>query len=221
MSIPVNQQCCRNCSHRIEHKPKLENFCHCNLISIPETYVYTLSDDDNDCVNWNERITVMITGVTVSQPVSYTDERGWLYELFRADSTPTSILPAMAYVSCTKPGVSRGPHEHLTQTDTFVFLSGYWYIKLWDNRPDSQTYKTVMRAKIKPGTIVVVPPGVVHAYGNANALKSGLVLNLPNVLYRGFGKLDKPDEIRHETNKDFPVNDIQNQHWIRKWLQKD
>ena len=47
-----------------------------------------------------------------------------------------------------------------------------------------------------PG-ILLVPPGVVHAYQNVGP-KDGLVLNLPNRLFAGRDKQEPVDEIRHE-----------------------
>jgi dTDP-4-dehydrorhamnose 3,5-epimerase len=44
---------------------------------------------------------------------------------------------------------------------------------------------------------VVIPPGIVHAYRNVGKV-AGLVVNCPNRLYRGEGRHDPVDEIRHE-----------------------
>ena len=41
----------------------------------------------------------------------YHDQRGWLVELFRNDLIDPKFHPVMAYVSQTKPGVTRGPSE--------------------------------------------------------------------------------------------------------------
>ncbi|HZI49646.1 MAG TPA: hypothetical protein VFD75_17745, partial [Pyrinomonadaceae bacterium] len=43
----------------------------------------------------------------------YDDSRGWLMELFRSDDLPAEFLPVMAYISSTRPGITRGPHEHV------------------------------------------------------------------------------------------------------------
>jgi dTDP-4-dehydrorhamnose 3,5-epimerase len=45
--------------------------------------------------------------------------------------------------------------------------------------------------------MVLVPKGVVHAYRNVGQ-SSGIVFNCPNRLYRGKGKRETIDEIRHE-----------------------
>jgi dTDP-4-dehydrorhamnose 3,5-epimerase len=43
----------------------------------------------------------------------------------------------------------------------------------------------------------------VHAYKNIGD-EPGLVINLPNKLYAGWGKKEKVDEIRYEGNQDSP-----------------
>lgn len=156
-----------------------------------------------------------IDGVIINPLTQYTDDRGWLTEAYRSDQT--HWLPQMAYVSATYPGVVRGPHEHLTQTDMFVFITGHWWVKLWDHRQDSLTYCARMRFKVTTPTMVIVPPGVVHAYGNAGGFRQALVINLPDQLYKGVGKLDPVDEIRHEGSPLFPVKDIRNQHWFTRF----
>lgn len=128
------------------------------------------------------------------------DERGWLCELFRQDEMPADLLPAMAYLSETLPGATRGPHEHLQQTDTFCFFGpATFHLYLWDNRPESPTYlchEIAVLGKDRP-MMVIVPPGVVHGYRNVGEV-AGLIVNCPNRLYRGEGRNDPVDEIRHE-----------------------
>ena len=50
---------------------------------------------------------------------------------------------------------------------------------------------------------LVVPPGVVHAYKNVGTGR-GVVFNGANRLYKGFGKKDVVDEIRHEEHEGSP-----------------
>jgi dTDP-4-dehydrorhamnose 3,5-epimerase len=46
-----------------------------------------------------------------------------------------------------------------------------------------------------------VPVGVVHAYKNVGT-DVGIVLNAANRLYKGWGRKDPVDEIRHEDQAD-------------------
>ncbi|HEY6009808.1 MAG TPA: dTDP-4-dehydrorhamnose 3,5-epimerase, partial [Geobacteraceae bacterium] len=63
-----------------------------------------------------------IHDVVVRPLAKYLDERGWLAELYRSDELPADVMPVMAYISMTQPGVARGPHEHVDQTDYFCFI---------------------------------------------------------------------------------------------------
>lgn len=140
-------------------------------------------------------------GVVIKELNVFTDERGWLTELFRYDET--DFRPVMSYVSMTKPGIARGPHEHLDQSDFFCFF-GNFRLYLWDNRQGSPSYgeKFVMDMKGKPVT-AIVPPRVVHAYKNMGP-GDGLVLNLPDRLFKGQGKKDPVDEVRYENDPGSP-----------------
>ncbi|NMC75438.1 MAG: dTDP-4-dehydrorhamnose 3,5-epimerase [Geobacteraceae bacterium] len=141
-----------------------------------------------------------IHGVVVRPLTKYLDDRGWLSELFRLDELEGVMKPAMAYLSMTRPGIARGPHEHVEQTDYFCFLGpSNFKIYLWDRRPESPSFgvRQIFFAGLDAPALVVVPPGVVHAYKNVG-VENGLVFNAPDRLYAGEGKKFPVDEIRHE-----------------------
>ena len=111
----------------------------------------------------------------------------------------------MNYVSFTKSGMARGPHEHIKQKDIFCFMGpGVFKIKLWDNRKNSKTFKCCR--KIIGGDDnpirIIIPPGVDHAYKNISEEVDGMVINYPDKLYRGWEKKEEVDEIRHEDKVD-------------------
>ncbi len=147
-----------------------------------------------------------IDGVIWKPLNKYHDARGWLCELFRHDEVPAEFVPVMAYVSATEPGVARGPHEHLDQADYFCFLGpSNFKVYLWDNRPASPTYRARQADVVgadKPA-LLIVPAGVVHAYKNVGA-EPGVVFNCPNRLYKGPGRKEPVDEVRHEETADSP-----------------
>src|SRR6266850_2943091 len=110
-----------------------------------------------------------IKDVIVRDLRRFNDERGWLSELFRRDELAAEFFPAMAYISSTKPGVARGPHEHVDQADGFCFLGpSNFKLRMWDNRADSATHGNVMTLVVGADNpkFVVIPRGVVHAYQN-------------------------------------------------------
>ncbi len=129
------------------------------------------------------------------------DQRGFLCETFRLDQLPPGVKPAMSYISYTKSGISRGPHEHLEQTDIFAFTGpGNFLLKLWDNRINSKTYCNYMEIVVGESmpALVVIPPGVVHGYKNISSDIDGMVINYPDKLYKGWQRKEDVDEVRHE-----------------------
>lgn len=147
-----------------------------------------------------------VEGVIWRPLKKYHDHRGWLCELYRNDDLPEEYRPVMCYVSVTEPGVARGPHEHVDQADYFCFYGpSSFKMYLWDNRPQSKTYGHVETrvVGVNEPMALVVPVGVVHAYRNVGDVP-GLVVNAANRLYKGWGRKEPVDEIRHEDAADSP-----------------
>ncbi|MEW6108963.1 MAG: dTDP-4-dehydrorhamnose 3,5-epimerase family protein [Nitrospirota bacterium] len=140
-------------------------------------------------------------GVVIRDIDVFVDERGWLAEIFRNDES--DFAPVMSYVSMTKPGVARGPHEHIEQTDFFFFL-GHFRLYLWDNRKESSTYmeRIIVDKQGKPFA-VIIPPRIVHAYRNVGP-EDAFVINLPDRLYRGEKRALPVDEVRYENDPGSP-----------------
>ena len=62
----------------------------------------------------------------------------------------------------------------------------------------SQGITTIVVGQENP-SVVIVPAGVVHGYQNIGDTE-GIVINCPNRLYRGAGRREEVDEIRHEND---------------------
>jgi dTDP-4-dehydrorhamnose 3,5-epimerase len=147
----------------------------------------------------------MIKDLVIKKVEKYVDERGWLVEVWRRDEL-AEFDPAMAYLSLTKPGVIRGPHEHVYQSDCFIFAGpGSFRLYLWDRREDSPTKgeETKIAVGADKPTLVIVPPGVVHGY-KCISEEAAISINLPDKLYKGEGKKEEIDEIRWESRTDSP-----------------
>src|SRR3989338_5761239 len=146
----------------------------------------------------------MIEGVIIKKLNKFEDDRGWLAEIYRNDET--NYNPVMGYVSSTKPGIIRGPHEHTKQSDCFVFLGpGDFELHLWDNREKSKTngqYLKISAGENNP-TKVIVPPAGAHAHKNISD-KDAWCINLPDKLYKGKNKQEAVDEIRWEEKENSP-----------------
>ncbi len=149
-----------------------------------------------------------IDGVITKSLTKYTDQRGWLMELFREDELDAEVMPVMSYISMTVPGVARGPHEHADQADLFCFAGpSDFRLYLWDNRKGSPTYGNTQKliAGESDPMAIVVPAGVVHGYKNIGK-RDGLVVNCPNRLFKGTGKTEPVDEKRYEDDADSPFH---------------
>ncbi len=146
----------------------------------------------------------MIEDVIIKKLNKFEDARGWLSEIWRRDED--DFQPAMGYVSVTKPGVSRGPHEHQFQSDVFVFFGpGSFKLYLWDRRENSATQEESWSEEVGENNpcLVIVPPGVVHGYKCVSEIPA-YCINLPDKLYRGEGKKEEVDEIRWEQDENSP-----------------
>jgi len=146
----------------------------------------------------------MIEGVIIKELKKFSDERGWLTEIYRRDEIDSA--PAMSYVSLTLPGVARGPHEHVYQSDYFIFIGpGSFKLYLWDRRDGSATKGAKMEIEVGEDNpcAVLVPPGVVHGYKCISQVPA-LSINLPDKLYKGVAKQSEIDEIRWEEDEHSP-----------------
>lgn len=146
----------------------------------------------------------MINDVIIKKLQKFEDERGWLSEIWRTDELEYN--PVMGYVSFSRQGVVRGPHEHRKQSDCFVFAGpGDFEMYLWENREGRVNYRKMERMLVGESnpTLIIVPPGVVHGYKCVSP-QGGYYVNLPDRLYKGKSKSDQVDEIRWEADPDSP-----------------
>jgi dTDP-4-dehydrorhamnose 3,5-epimerase len=146
----------------------------------------------------------MIKDVIIKKLEKFSDERGWLSEIWRIDEG--GYTPMMGYISLTEPGIVRGPHEHKEQSDAFVFAGpGTFELYLWENREGNPDYRKLEKLEVGENnpTMVIVPPGVVHGYKCVSDTPAYSV-NLPDRLYKGDLKKEEVDEIRWEKDPDSP-----------------
>jgi len=150
----------------------------------------------------------MIKGVIIKKLEEYSDERGWLTEVFRNDEIDQDLRPVMSFVVSSVPGKVRGLHEHKDQKEMFCFLGDTDFrFYLWDNRKDSETYKEKLVLDFKKGerNLIIVPPGIVHACKNVGD-KNGFFIAYTNKLYKGENRQEEVDEINYDENSEFKVD---------------
>lgn len=154
-----------------------------------------------------------IDGVLVQELSWYTDQRGSLSVLLRADQE--ALLGdrfGQAYVTTVLPGVVKGWHRHARQTDRMSGLKGETLLVLLDGRDDSPTRGALVETMLgeRHPRLVLIPPGVWHGLKAIGAGES-LVLNLPTLAY----DVDAPDEQRLAPD-DAPVDGLPAYDWHRR-----
>jgi dTDP-4-dehydrorhamnose 3,5-epimerase len=133
-----------------------------------------------------------MNGVTIKQLKKIEDHRGFLYEIYRCDDD--NHINQMAYMSYTKEGISRGPHEHNEQIDFFVFIGpGDFEFHVWNK---SGEHEILTVGESNPVSIRV-KPCIIHGY-KAISHGGAWSVNLPDSLYGGWMREKNVDEIRHE-----------------------
>jgi dTDP-4-dehydrorhamnose 3,5-epimerase len=107
-----------------------------------------------------------IDGVYFVRLESHPDDRGRFVETFRRRWIPGSREMVQGNRSDSQPGVLRGIHYHLFQSDYWYVPVGRTFTALVDLRPKSPTFKGVetfeMGEQNEVG--VFIPPGVGHGF---------------------------------------------------------
>ena len=86
-----------------------------------------------------------------------TDDRGWLFELVKSPCT------GQIFVSCTRPGITRGNHYHDTKVEKFCVIQGEGVIRFRHLLKDEIIEYPVNGRAIR---IVEIPPGYTHSIEN-------------------------------------------------------
>lgn len=149
----------------------------------------------------------LIEGVKIKKLRVIPDERGRLMEMLRCDDD-LFIKFGQAYMTSAYPGVVKGWHYHMKQTDNFVVVRGMMKVVLYDSREDSPTKGEVNEFFM--GThnpiLLQIPPYVFHGF-KCIGEEEALVVNFPTEPYN----YEEPDEYRvHPHDNDIPYD------WTRK-----
>jgi dTDP-4-dehydrorhamnose 3,5-epimerase len=136
------------------------------------------------------------------------DERGFLYEMLRADD-PFFQRFGQCYLTAVYPGVVKGWHWHERQTDHFVCVKGMAKVVLYDRREDSPTHGEVNEFFLgeRNPILLVIPRRVLHGMKGVGT-ETAMIVNLPTHPYDH----DDPDEYRVDPHdNDVPYD----------WAQRD
>jgi dTDP-4-dehydrorhamnose 3,5-epimerase len=146
-----------------------------------------------------ERIATRIEGVKVHQQVTQQDERGTLTELYSPFWGFDDIPLVFLYTVTIRPGMAKGWAVHHDQVDRYFFWGGSIKLVLYDDRPESPTYRMINELYFSElnRSLVLVPPHVYHAVQNVGTTE-GLMINLPSEPYHH----EDPDKYTLPLNND-------------------
>jgi dTDP-4-dehydrorhamnose 3,5-epimerase len=149
----------------------------------------------------------MISGVKIKQLKIIPDERGRLMEILRSDDHEF-IKFGQVYMTTAYPDVVKGWHYHKKQIDNMTVLKGMMKLVLYDNRPNSPTYKELNEIFFGDHNpvLVQIPNLVLHGFKCISETEA-IVINCPTELYNR----KEPDEFRLDPHtKEIPYD------WTRK-----
>jgi dTDP-4-dehydrorhamnose 3,5-epimerase len=116
-----------------------------------------------------------IDGLTIITVKQIGDDRGTVRELFRASSYAGVLAGVGPWrqlnVTETVRGAVRGMHGEET-TKLVACVAGEAFGAYLDARTDSATYGVVVTVGLRPGTQVLVPPGVCNGFQSLSAPSS-------------------------------------------------
>lgn len=126
----------------------------------------------------------MIDGVNVIPLKRIPDERGQILHMLRSDDAHFEKFGEI-YFSMVYPEVIKGWHLHTEMTLNYAVPMGTIKIVLYDDRPQSPTYKELM--ELYPGesnyVLITVPPGVWNGFKGVGVTPA-LVANCATIAHR-------------------------------------
>ena len=129
-------------------------------------------------------LTQMISGVIVDRRPLQEDERGELQEIYNPAWGLHSDPLVYAYFVGIRPGQVKGWVVHRFQDDRLFILRGVLRVALFDDRPESATYRMLnvfVMSERKRG-LLIIPRGVFHALKNIGSYDANFI-NLPTKAY--------------------------------------
>jgi dTDP-4-dehydrorhamnose 3,5-epimerase len=135
----------------------------------------------------------LIDGVVIRSSVTHIDERGTLCEIHTPHAAPLPAPLVYVYQFTIRPGRIKGWHLHYLHDDRIFISQGHVKVVLYDNRPDSPTYRLVneiYRSELDR-TVMVIPAHVFHAHQNIGTTDA-LFISMPTRAYQH----DDPDVYR-------------------------
>lgn len=148
----------------------------------------------------------MIQGVQITNRKIIPDDRGKIMHIMKSSDSQFNTFGEV-YCSTVYPGVIKGWHLHKRMTLNYIVLKGNIKFVLFDDRPDSDTYKQIQEMVIGENqyVMVTVPPMIWNGFKGIGT-EEAFVINFTDISH-------DPDEIlRMDPHK----NDIIEYDWSVK-----
>jgi dTDP-4-dehydrorhamnose 3,5-epimerase len=146
-----------------------------------------------------ELVEKRIEGVNIRYAKTITDDRGTVCEMFSTDWGFHPDPLVFVYQVSIRPGKVKGWVVHRTYDDRAFVSRGTIKFALYDDRPDSPTYKmlNILYFDDHNRALVTIPRGVFHALQNVGT-EDAYFYNMPT---KGYQHAD-PDKERLPLNTD-------------------
>lgn len=147
-----------------------------------------------------ESVQKLIDGVVIRNSPTQVDDRGTLCEILRPDWNVHPEPITYIYQFTIRPRKIKGWHAHHQHDDRLFISQGTVKVVLYDDRPDSPTYKmiNVIYCSEEQRSILTIPAYVFHALQNIDN-KDVLMISMPTRLY----KHESPDVFRYPIDNDY------------------
>jgi dTDP-4-dehydrorhamnose 3,5-epimerase len=108
---------------------------------------------------------------------TFLDDRGYLYEILRADD-PEYVKFGQAYISTTTPGTIKAFHRHFHKTDHIACVAGQVkLVVVRENINKGDPPFTVFEYHLSPISpkLVTIPPGLWHGWQSVGSVEAVLL----------------------------------------------
>lgn len=141
----------------------------------------------------------LIEGVQIRSAVTQVDDRGTLTEVYNPAWGFLDAPLVYIYQFTIRPGRVKGWVHHKLQEDRIFLSLGTVKIVLFDNRPESPTYRLVNEIYVSEyhRALINFPPNVYHAIQNVGD-REALLINMPTRPYNH----EDPDKFRLPMHND-------------------
>lgn len=139
-------------------------------------------------------------GVSFHDVVTHVDGRGSVVELYDPRWGWHKDPLVFAYSFMIRPGMVKGWAVHKKHDDRYFMLIGEMKVVLYDDRPESPTYRLVSEIFLSDyrRRLMNIPAGVWHADQNIGSADL-VVVNFPTIQYDH----DSPDKYRLPLDNDY------------------